>query len=189
MATRRGSGLWRTSVEFTWLGIEHISTGYDHLLFLLGLLLVGRGLRDLVAIVTAFTVAHSLTLILATLGVFEPVGWVVEAAIALSIAYVGIENRVVEDVKHRWRITFAFGLIHGFGFAGILREMELERGGLIVSLFSFNFGVELGQVTIVALVWPLLRLLQAHPRRRLITRLASSVIVAFGLFWFVERVT
>lgn len=188
-AERGVAHLWRAAAEFTRLGIEHIFTGYDHVLFLFGLLLVGRGLRNLVLIVTSFTIAHSLTLALATVGVLRPVPWMIEAAIALSIAYVGIENLVVKDVRHRWRITFAFGLVHGFGFANVLREMDLTRSGLAVSLFTFNLGVEIGQVVIVALMWPVLRALERTPHRPLVTRLASSVIVVCGLYWFVDRVS
>jgi hypothetical protein len=184
----RGSGVWRTVREFTVLGIQHIFTGYDHVLFLVGLLLVARGFRSLVAIVTSFTVAHSITLALATLGAVDPVGWMVEAAIALSIAYVGIENLVAREVRHRWLLTFAFGLVHGFGFAGILREMELDKGGLVASLVAFNLGVELGQVAIVALLWPALRALQRAAWRERVVRAASAVIVGFGLYWFVERI-
>jgi hydrogenase/urease accessory protein HupE len=187
---RGGRGVaraWRAARQFTLLGIEHIFTGYDHILFLFGLLLGGRGLRSLVAIVTSFTVAHSLTLALATLGVVRPPAGLVEPAIALSIAYVGVENLLVAEVRHRWRITFAFGLVHGLGFASVLREMDLPRGALAASLFTFNLGVEVGQVAIVALMWPLLRRLERTPRRRLVIRLASAVIAAFGLFWFQQR--
>ena len=186
---REVAGTWQTVREFLLFGMEHIVTGYDHLLFLLGLLLVGRGLRSLVAIVTAFTVAHSLTLALAVLGLFNPVPWLVEALIALSIAYVGIENLVVREVRHRWVIAFAFGLVHGFGFAGLLHDMDLERGGLLLSLFTFNLGVEIGQVAIVALAWPLLNLVRNSAHRLLIVRVVSAIIVIFGLYWFVERVT
>jgi hydrogenase/urease accessory protein HupE len=187
-ADRGGAAAWRRAWEFTRLGIEHIFTGYDHVLFLFGLLLVGRGLLNLVAVVTSFTLAHSLTLALATLGLVQPVSWVVEAAIALSIAYVGLENLLVSEVRHRWRITFAFGLVHGFGFASVLREMQLPRSSLMISLFTFNLGVEIGQVVIVALMWPLLRRLERSPQRRLVTRLVSALIVAFGLYWLVERI-
>lgn len=179
---------WRTVREFTLLGVQHIVTGYDHVLFLVGLLVVGRGLRPVVAIVTSFTVAHSISLALAALGIVDPVGWMVEAAIALSIVYVGVENLVAREVRHRWVLTFAFGLVHGLGFAGILREMELERRGLAASLVSFNLGVELGQVAIVALLWPALRMLDRTRHRERVVRFVSAVIVAFGAFWFVERI-
>ncbi len=179
---------WETFWSFLALGIEHIFTGYDHILFLFGLLLVSGGFKSLVAIVTSFTLAHSLTLALATLGVLTPVPWTIEAAIALSIAYVGAENFFDKDPRHRWRITFVFGLIHGFGFAGILRQMHLPQRGLVVSLFSFNFGVELGQVAIVALMYPVLLWMERSLHRTLIIRMISGAIVAVGLYWFFQRV-
>src|SRR5262249_5104699 len=107
------------------LGVEHILTGYDHLLFLLGLVLVGGRLRPLLLVITAFTFAHSLTLASAALGVWAPSPRLVEPAIALSIAYVDVENWFVPNAEGRWRITFPFGLVHGFGFAGALREIAL----------------------------------------------------------------
>lgn len=179
---------WSNIAGFVMFGMEHIFTGYDHILFLLGLLLVGRGLRNLVGIVTAFTIAHSITLAVATLGIVQPVGWLIEAAIALSIVYVGVENLLVSEVRHRWRIAFVFGLVHGFGFAGLLREMNMDQAGLIVSLLTFNVGVEIGQVLIVAMAWPLLHGLQKSPYRLPIIRLVSVVITVFGLIWFIERV-
>src|SRR5262249_30813916 len=112
------------------LGVEHILTGADHLVFLLGLILVGGRWRSLVGVVSAFTLAHSITLALAALSVFAPSPRIVEPAIALSIAYVGVENLFVKDASKRWRITFPFGLIHGFGFAGALREIALPRAEL-----------------------------------------------------------
>jgi hydrogenase/urease accessory protein HupE len=179
---------WQTARTFLLLGIEHILTGYDHLLFLLALLVAGRGMRQLVAIVTSFTVAHSSTLALATFGVIQPPPRLIEAAIALSIAYVGVENLVVSEVRGRWRLTFVFGLVHGFGFANVLREMELPRSALASSLFTFNAGVELGQVAVLLLAWPLLRAAQKSAYAVNITRAVSAVVVAFGVVWFVQRV-
>ena len=137
------------------LGVEHILTGWDHLLFLLGLILIGGRPRALVAVVSAFTLAHSITLALAALSVFAPSPRFVEPAIALSIAYVGIENLFLEDARKRWRITFAFGLVHGFGFAGALREIALPHGQVPVALVSFNLGVEIGQLAVLAVALPL----------------------------------
>jgi hydrogenase/urease accessory protein HupE len=136
------------------LGVEHILTGADHLVFLLGLLLVGGRLRSLLAAVSAFTLAHSITLALASLSVFVPSPRLVEPAIALSIAYVGLENLFVKDASKRWRITFPFGLIHGFGFAGALREIGLPHGQIPIALVSFNLGVEIGQLGVLAIVLP-----------------------------------
>lgn len=182
------SGWWQTVREFTRLGIEHIFTGYDHLMFLLGLLLVGRGLRDLFTIVTAFTVAHSVTLALAGLGIVHPTVWVVEAAIALSIAYVGLENLVVRTFRHRWLIAGAFGLVHGFGFAAMLQEIRPSGAISLLALFTFNAGVEIGQLAIVALAWPFLVALRATRYREAVVRGTSLLIIACGVFWFVERV-
>jgi hypothetical protein len=143
----------------------------------------------LVAIVTSFTIAHSLTLALATLGTIEVSGWLIEAAIALTIIYVGVENLAVKEVRHRWRLTFGFGLIHGLGFAGILRQMDLERSGLLLSLFSFNLGVEIGQVVVVVMLWPLLHQLARSRYRVIIVRGISIIVLAFGILWFVQRVS
>jgi hypothetical protein len=145
------------------LGIEHILTGADHLVFLLGLILVGGRWRSLVGVVTAFTLAHSITLALAALSVFAPSPRLVEPAIALSIAYVGVENLFVKDASKRWRITFPFGLIHGFGFAGALREIALPRAELPLALVSFNLGVELGQLAVLAVALPLTLMARSAP--------------------------
>jgi hydrogenase/urease accessory protein HupE len=174
---------------FLRMGVEHILTGYDHLLFLLGLILVGGRVRSLVGVVTAFTVAHSITLGLAAFGVLAPPSRIVEPAIALSIAYVGIENFFVKNAEKRWRITFPFGLVHGFGFAAALQEIELPRAQIPVALVSFNLGVELGQLGVMAVLLPLV--LWARKSEWFAKRgaLAMSAFVAMaGLFWFVERV-
>lgn len=137
------------------LGVEHILTGADHLVFLFGLILVGGSFRSLLGVVSAFTLAHSITLALAALSIFAPSPRFVEPAIALSIAYVGVENLFVKDARKRWRITFPFGLIHGFGFAGALREVALSHAQLPVALVSFNLGVELGQLAVLSLALPI----------------------------------
>jgi hydrogenase/urease accessory protein HupE len=148
-----------SSLSMAWsmlkLGVEHILTGADHLVFLLGLILVGGRLRSLAGVVTAFTLAHSITLALAALSIFAPSPRLVEPAIALSIAYVGVENLFVKDASKRWRITFPFGLIHGFGFAGALREIALPHGQVPIALVSFNLGVEVGQLAVLSVALPL----------------------------------
>ena len=139
--------------KFALSGIHHILIGPDHLLFIVGLLLLGGSLRKLVLVVSAFTLAHSVTLSLAALDIVSPPASIVEPAIALSIVYVGIDNLMVRDGRDmRAWIAFAFGLIHGFGFAGVLREMDLPPRALGWSLFSFNLGVEIGQAMIVVVV-------------------------------------
>lgn len=171
------------------MGIEHILFGYDHLVFLFGLVLVGGRLRALLLVVTAFTLAHSITLGLAVLGVWAPSGQIVEPLIALSVAYVGVENQFVKDAEKRWRITFPFGLVHGFGFAGALGEIALPKAEIPSALVAFNLGVEAGQLAVLALVLPLV--LAARRRAWFETkgvRWISVGIAALGLGWFVARV-
>jgi hydrogenase/urease accessory protein HupE len=178
-----GSSLFR-------LGVEHILTGYDHLLFLLALVLVGGPLRSILAVVTAFTLAHSVTLAVAASGIWTPRPTLVEPAIALSIAYVGIENCVAPDLRRRWRLTFLFGLIHGFGFAGALREVAFSAVQLPLALASFNLGVEAGQLAVLAVVLPSVWWLAGRAWfARGGLRVASIAISAIGLCWFAVRVT
>lgn len=172
-------------------GIEHILIGPDHVLFLIGLLLAGGTIRQLALMVTAFTVAHSLTLSLAALNILSPSARIIEPAIALSIVYVGADNLLARDGRDlRVWIAFAFGLIHGFGFANVLREMELPRGALAWSLLSFNVGVEIGQVLIVIAVASLFAWLRARSPAagRQLAFAGSIVVMAAGAFWFVQRV-
>ncbi len=180
--------LWDQLYEFTVLGVEHIFLGYDHVMFLLALIVVGGRLLSLVKVVTAFTIAHSITLCLAALEVVRlPSQWI-EAGIALSIVYVAVENFWLKRPDYRWMLTFAFGLVHGFGFANVLRELGLPTRGLVASLFAFNAGVEIGQVAIVALFFPLIAWLSRQPYQRPVVVVVSAVIGLFGLGWFVERV-
>lgn len=178
---------WEQFKQYLWLGVSHIFLGYDHIAFLFALLFVRRFV-DLLKIITAFSVAHTLTLALAALGVVSlPSRWV-ESAIAVSIVYVAAENiwRKTEN-SHRWRITFAFGLVHGFGFASVLRELGLPSEGLVRSLLAFNLGVEVGQLAIAAMCWPLLlwvgRQAWSHQARTVI----SYVLLAFGSAWLIDR--
>jgi len=137
-------------------GVEHIFLGYDHIAFLVAIVLWARRLWPVIKIVTAFTLAHSITLSLAALQIVVIPSAIAEPAIALSIVYVAIENFFSRNVDGRWRDTFAFGLIHGFGFASALQEFGLPRGAVVPALAAFNIGVELGQVAIVSFVIPLL---------------------------------
>jgi hydrogenase/urease accessory protein HupE len=177
--------------DFIVLGVHHILGGYDHLLFLAALLLGVRQLRSVVGTVTAFTIAHSLTLAVAALGLFELSPSIVEPAIAASIVYVGLENLLRRDVESRWKLTFAFGLIHGFGFASALRELGLgtRMMEIVTALGSFNTGVEIGQIAVVALFWPLLQLINARPQMRLrLAPICSLAIVTAGSYWLVSRI-
>lgn len=189
-STKQGAPAPAASIlSFLRLGIEHILTGYDHLVFLFGLVLVGGRIRSLVGAVTAFTVAHSITLALAVLGVWAPSPRIVEPAIALSIVWVGIENFFVRDAHGRWRITFPFGLIHGFGFAGALREIELPRARIPAALVSFNLGVEIGQLAVMALVVPAILLLRKRGiLGRTTTLVLSAAVATAGAYWFLTRV-
>src|SRR6185312_8010413 len=159
----------------------------DHLLFLVGLLLLGGTIRQLAVIVTAFTVAHSVTLSLAALNLVSPPARIIEPAIALSIVYVGADNLLVRggrDVR-AW-IALAFGFIHGFGFANVLREMGLPTRALGWSLFSFNVGVEIGQLLVVVAVASALAALRARSEAagRRLAFAGSLVVIVTGAFWF-----
>jgi hypothetical protein len=177
-----------TVCGFVKLGIEHIFTGYDHLAFLAGLLIVTTTLRSLLKVITSFTLAHSITLALATFDFVSVPSRLIESLIALSIAYIAIENFTGKTLLHRWKITFLFGLVHGFGFSNVLKEMALTRRTLAISLFSFNGGVELGQLAFVALVFPLVYLATRSCWKREFLSATSIAIGALGVFWFVERV-
>lgn len=177
---------WRQMASFFRLGVEHIFLGYDHILFLLSLLVVSR-FGELVKIVTSFTAAHTITLILAALEVVHVPSRLVETAIAATIVYVAVENFWVKSTAHRWRLTFFCGLIHGFGFAGVLRELGLPTEGLVRSLVSFNVGVEAGQLMIVTALLPAVTLLARWAYRRPAQGTISAAIAACGGAWFVDR--
>ena len=230
-------------VEYVRLGIEHILTGWDHLAFVLALLLLAATVREVALLVTSFTAAHSVTLALATLGVVRPEPVAVEALIGFSIALVAVENvwilarhdRVISRValgalvvatafaflgagslapltllgvtlftgchfallqrstnpaRLRMGVAFAFGLIHGFGFAGLLAELELPAGRMVGALVGFNAGVEVGQLGVVLLVWPLLVFAGRRglgEGRRVVAALGSAAVCGLGTFWFVTR--
>jgi hypothetical protein len=238
-----GAEIGSSLLDYVWLGIEHITTGYDHLVFLLGLLLLARRASEVVTIVTGFTVAHSITLGLAALGRVRPDAAAVEALIGLSIALIAAENgwllagrrrlvpfavigvlglaaafaaagygavpaatllglalfaacyfalleRAAQPLRLRFAIAFCFGLVHGFGFAGVLAEIALPQGRLLTALLGFNLGVELGQLAIVALVWPLLALLSrlwAGRAHRALLEVGTAAVCALGVFWWIER--
>jgi hypothetical protein len=230
-------------VDYLRLGVEHILTGWDHLAFVFGLLLLASRIGEVARLVTGFTLAHSLTLALAVQGFVHPRAAAVEAVIAFSVALVAIEkgwlvsgrNRAVpiavlaglvslglasmmswaslpvltiaglalftvcyfslasrsDSERFRVCLTFAFGLVHGFGFAGILVEMTLPTDRLVPALIGFNLGVELGQIGVVLLLWPLLMLgsrLASNDARRLASEISAAALCGLGLYWLVERV-
>jgi hydrogenase/urease accessory protein HupE len=184
--------------RYTEAGIAHIFLGYDHIAFLAAVVLWARRLWPVVKIVTAFTVAHSITLSLAALDIVRIPSTVIEPAIAASIVYVAAENFLSHDVDKRWRDAFGFGLIHGFGFATALQEFGLPQSALVPALASFNLGVEIGQVAIVVLLVPGLlgmdrvlalgRGVAAPPARPALTVYGiSAVIIGLGSYWFLAR--
>ena len=222
------TGFWR-------LGVEHILSGWDHLVFVLGLVLLAATFGQLAWLVTGFTLAHSLTLALSVMGVVQPAIAAVEALIALSILLIGLEagwqqagrprwipaftvvallglavsplsvvpplallgmalfalcyftalQRVTSAYRIRALIAFGFGLFHGFGFAGVLAEMDLSTANLATALFGFNLGVESGQLLVVALLWPLLH--WAKQRHEGVPRYITAAVAGLGMYWFVLR--
>jgi hypothetical protein len=188
---------------FIRLGMHHIWVGLDHIFFLIALILpsVLRRREDgwepvdgfrpalfaVVAVVTSFTVAHSVTLSLAALDLVRLPERLVEATIAASIGAAALYNLFPRMAVREWMIAFVFGLFHGFGFANVLADIGLERGFLALSLLGFNLGVEIGQVAIVAAIFPALFLVRTHPVYRPALRYASMALIAVALFWFAER--
>ena len=172
--------------------MHHIATGWDHLVFLFGLLLISSSLTRLVKIVTAFTIAHSLTLALAATGLVTPPGDYIEPAIALTIAYVGFLSLRKKARDHGLLLAFFFGLVHGFGFAGALAETLADgvapSGGYwLLNLASFNLGIEFFQVLLVLTLVPLLRLAARATWSVPAHRLASVAVLTAGLAWFAGR--
>jgi hypothetical protein len=173
------------------LGFLHILDGIDHLLFLLCLVIPFRRLRPLVAIVTSFTVAHSITLIGSSAGLAPAGLWFapfIETLIALSIVYMAFENIVGARLERRWVLAFGFGLIHGFGFSFFLREsLQFAGSHLVTSLLSFNLGVELGQVFVLLLAVPVLGWLFRRVPERIGTILLSAIVAHTAWHWMTER--
>jgi hypothetical protein len=182
----------QAALRFVAAGFWHILDGVDHLLFLFCLVIPCRRLRTLVAVVTAFTAAHSITLLASALGAAPDALWfppLIETLIALSIVYMALENIVVPQVRRRWRIAFGFGLVHGFGFSFALREtMQFAGSHLLTSLLSFNVGVELGQLLVLALLVPVLEVLFRFVlAERIGTIILSALVAHTGWHWLVER--
>ncbi len=178
----------REEGSFFRLGVEHILTGYDHLLFLGALLLRGGRLLSLFKIITAFTVAHSITLALAVFGLVAVPERLVECVIAASIVYVALENVFLRDApSQRWVVSFLFGLVHGFGFASALSPLHLPPRHLALALLGFNLGVEAGQALVVALLLPILVWMRGLRWERRAVQTASGAVALLGFIWFVER--
>jgi len=203
----KGNETWNRFKDFFIVGVEHILTGYDHILFLLALLLMITSIGNLIRVITAFTIAHSITLSMAVLGYYALPSALTESMIALSISFVAFENlyiqrlkipprhrrkgfftRLVGNPKKRWRVTFLFGLIHGFGFSTALRELGMPVGTRGISLFSFNLGVEAGQLMIVAAVVPLILLIKRKTFYTVLVRYISILIGVAGLVLAIQRI-
>jgi HupE / UreJ protein len=182
---------YQAASGFVVLGVEHILSGIDHLLFLLCLVIPFRRLRGLISVITAFTLAHSVTLIgsayhLAPTGAWFPP--FVETAIACSIVYMALENIVGADLRRRWLITGMFGLVHGFGFSYALgQQLQFAGSHLLVSLFSFNLGIEIGQLFVLALMLPALALFRRVASERVGVIILSAIVAHTGWHWMMER--
>jgi hydrogenase/urease accessory protein HupE len=194
--TEAAPGLLEVVGRYVVAGMEHIFTGYDHICFLIAIILWARKLWPVVKIVTAFTIAHSITLSLAALDIVRVPSAITEPAIAATIIYVAVENFLSRDVRQRWRDTFLFGLVHGFGFASALQEFGLPANAVVPALAAFNIGVEIGQVAIVSIVVPALILLdrlfaadRTKPvRAASLVYALSALITVLGGYWLVTRV-
>lgn len=186
---------WSTAGEFLMWGVHHIIIGFDHIAFLLALLLGARKLGEMVRIATSFTVAHSITLLLAALDKIRLPSAVTESLIAASIVYIAAENYFLKEAKHRWILTFVFGLVHGLGFSSVLRDRLEDLDSIVVPVLSFNVGVELGQVAILLVAFPLLAWIrkgsteeESEIRQRRLVRIGSAPILFLGCLWLVERI-
>lgn len=199
-----GSSRWRTFTQFLFNGVEHIWVGYDHILFLVSLLLPAVLLRskgrwlpvarlrdaliDVLAVVTAFTLSHSLTLTLAALGLIGLPSRIVESGIALSVLLAALNNVFPVVSRRVWLLAFAFGFVHGLGFASVLADLGLPRNALALALASFNIGVEIGQLSIVLIVVPMIYLLRSRRFYQPIILVGGScVIAAVAGVWLVSR--
>jgi len=180
------------------IGVEHIVFGYDHLLFLLGLLLLPLSLKHVLYLITSFSIAHSITLALSVLDIVTLPAWLVESAIAASIIYIAFDNitelrkfrsnaNYATPWKRRLGITFGFGLVHGFGFSFILREIGFGDEALS-PLFFFNLGVETGQLVVIACLYPVINFLFSLGNQFTFSRLCSFVMALLGSYWLIARV-
>lgn len=183
-----GSATWNRIYGFFALGIEHILSGYDHILFLVSAILLSASLMTTARIITSFTIAHSITLVGAFIGLVSMPAGIVEPLIALTVAYVAFENLFVSNLRRRWIVTFFFGLIHGFGFVGALKQITVSKTELITSLISFNVGIEAGQLLIIAAIYPLIRYVGRSTWGPKIQQVTSLLIGVAGSVWFVTRV-
>ncbi len=182
------------ALDFIKLGIHHILSGLDHILFVLSLLLVAVGLAQVLKYTATFTLAHSLTIILAGSGVLTLSSRIVEPIIALSIAAVALstvflrDNKYFGNIKYKLGIIFAFGLFHGLGFAGLLEEIQIPDDKFISSLVAFNIGIEIGQIMFVAVAFPLLYLLRKKSWYEVFIKVLAVLISIIAIFWMFQRI-
>ncbi len=172
------------------IGLTHIVEGYDHLLFLLALIIVTKETKALLSVISAFTIAHSTTLILSALGIISLPPELTESLIALSIVYVALENIIRPDPKGRWIVAGSFGLIHGAGFSGHLTDIlkgMLQGGNIWYPLIGFNVGIEAGQLIVIAITLPLLALVRKYNKEEVFVHEISRVIAAVGAVLLVWR--
>ncbi|SDQ98760.1 HupE/UreJ family protein [Flagellimonas zhangzhouensis] len=186
---------WMVAKTYIVLGIEHILLGFDHLLFVLALLLITKGFKKLLKTITAFTLAHSITLSFSVLGIASLPGPPVEAVIALSIVFLAMEILKIQKgvpsltSQKPWLVAFSFGLLHGFGFAGALQEIGLPQQEIPLALATFNLGVELGQILFVILVFTLLKLPKSFmPKHVWMQKIIPYAIGSVASFWLIERI-
>jgi hydrogenase/urease accessory protein HupE len=184
--TGHQTSVWRRLLKFCRLGIEHVLLGFDHLCFLAALVVVGS-FRDLLKIITAFTIAHSVTLCLAALHVVSLPTRLVEAAIAVTIIYVAVENIVCRPSGWRWALAGVFGLVHGFGYAAALETLGMPAEGLIRCLLAFNVGVEAGQLSVMICLLPMIAAMQRSVHREWVMKGFSTALAMVGCAWFVDR--
>ncbi|GAA4290140.1 HupE/UreJ family protein [Aestuariibaculum suncheonense] len=187
---------WTVAKTYIILGVEHILLGFDHLLFVLALLIITVGFKKLLKTITAFTIAHSITLSFSALGIANLPGPPVEAVIALSIVFLAIEILKLQQGKSTitsqkpWLVAFTFGLLHGFGFAGALQDIGLPQNEIPLALATFNIGVELGQIIFVIIVLALIKLIKYFiPQQTWLYKLVPYAIGSISAFWLIERIS
>jgi hydrogenase/urease accessory protein HupE len=189
----RDAGLWDNMYDFAEIGVRHILSGLDHILFVLSLLLVFVSVREIFRLTITFTIAHSITLILAGTGMLVLSSKIVEPIIALSISFVAVASvffgnrKWIGDMKAKIIMVFVFGLFHGLGFAGLLEEIHVPEEKFVSSLFAFNIGIEIGQLIIVAVALPLILLARKKSWYPRVIQGIAIVIGALGIFWAIQR--
>ncbi|KEO81122.1 HupE/UreJ family protein [Tumebacillus flagellatus] len=178
---------WSTLGQFVVMGVEHILTGYDHLAFLLTLIILGGTFKNILKIVTSFTVAHSVTLILSAMNIVALPTRLIESLVAVTILYVALENQFIKNTNYRWVLTGFFGLVHGFAFAGALAETQVPKNHFLEALLTFNIGVEIGQLLVVIVLLPIILYIRRFRWNVWVVRGLSGSVALFGLIWFVQR--